>query len=57
MRKANKWKKSDVKDRRKALYMRIKRLYLRYKDHPQLIDNPIELRKAILLAYKQKRKR
>ena len=57
MRKANKCKKSDVKDRRKALYMRIKRLYLRYKDHPQIIDNPDELRKAILLAYKQKRKR
>jgi len=56
MRKANKWKKSDVKDRRKALYMRIKRLYLRYKDHPQLIDNPDELRKAILLAYKQRRR-
>ena len=34
--------------------MRIKRLYLRYIDHPQLIDNPIELRKAILLAYRQK---
>ncbi|MBQ7647712.1 MAG: hypothetical protein IJS92_01370 [Paludibacteraceae bacterium] len=56
MRKANKWKKSDVKDCRKALYMRIKRLYLRYNDHPQLIDNPDELRKAILLAYKQKRR-
>ena len=47
----------QLADRRKALYMRIKRLYLRYKDHPQLIDNPIELRKAILLAYRQKRKR
>ena len=47
----------QLADRRKALYMRIKRLYLRYKDHPQLIDNPDELRKAILLAYKQKRKR
>ena len=46
-----------IADRRKALYMRIKRLYLRYKDHPQLIDNPDELRKTILLAYKQKRKR
>ena len=31
--------------------------YLRYKDHPQLIDNPDELRKAILLAYRQRRKR
>ena len=36
--------------------MRIKRLYLLYKDHPQLIDNPDELRKDILLAYKQKRR-
>ena len=47
----------QIADRRKALYMRIKRLYLRYKDYPQLIDNPDELRKAILLAYRQKRKR
>ena len=47
----------QLADRRKALYMRIKRLYLRYKDHPQLADNPDELRKAILLAYRQRRKR
>ena len=47
----------QLADCRKALYMRIKRLYLRHKDHPQLIANPDELRKALLLAYKQTRKR
>ena len=45
----------QIADRRHALYMRLLRLYNRYKDHPLLANDRNKLRDAILLAYRQAR--
>lgn len=44
-----------IAGRRKALYMRMTRIYNRCKDHPLLRDDHDKLRDAMLLAYKQAR--